>query len=1327
MFARSSRVNFILSALFLLALGACGNAGGCGGCGGSLPLPAGGLPADQTVEGGAQIRVTPAGFTKLQSILPALLNEQFEAGFCVPRGEVGNCAGGLGTGACYCTDNNGPSCAAGCQVDVSLNRLTPTVRGNKLNIDISTSIGTNVGIQGQVLGIDFSCHLGVSSNDLRGDFDIAFGIDPGNGELRINLDRINSFHLGLDFSGCGPVSDVADFLASVIDSFLGQFIVRLLTPAINNLLQGFLPNPLGLAAMMDVNALVGGVSPGTDGFLEARIVPGGYINLVNNGMSLGVITGLNADEDPATRGPALDSEPHLCAPPLPAPNFGAPPANLPLTSRATYALGVAAEFNGAPDPQTDVAMGVSETMLDLAGHHLVTSGAMCLGIGTSSVDQLNLGTIGILVPSLAELGSERGNDPLLLVTRPQRALDFTIGDNTVDSPAITIGVQNLEIDFYAFLYERYVRAFTLDVTLDVGINLDFEQAPGQPAQILPTLVGISSNAITLKVLNSQFLQESPQKLEAVLPTVFDLITPLLGNLPGFNVPTFAGFSLDNLSIQHVTTAQDDFLALYASLGASQLMRNLGATSPLMASAVGKLDASRRPAAARSTGRAELRRTTTPAPAAVRAALGNEPGAMPEVAFAVDRVDAAGRELEWSYNLNGGMWRPYRAAAGDELIIRDRAFAWQGTYDIGLKSRVVGDYRTTSEIQRTEVVIDSVGPRVFGDKALWAGDRFSVPLLDVVSGHQVQYAFGRPGADRPSTAWTAGDRATIDRVALNALLAGGEIAVFAKDPLDNETIALIAPFHGQPGEAGCDCATGSTPGAGSLVLVGLVGFVLVRRRRARATATAAAPRRLRGHLVRWLGLSALLSIVPGCSCGDPAAKTCETVADCGADYCADGEIPFCIDNTCVCSDDIILGRIGAYADVAVGADGSAWVSAYAQTYGDLVVARVDPGRVPDEAWEFVDGVPDGPVLIEGSEYRHGIAEKGVDVGMYTSIAVTANGAPMVSYFDRGTPGAPAAALKLAYKQGDTWVTHVVDAGTGTLDAASGELVGMYTSLSLRSDDGRPGIAYLAHVADANGARAEVRYAAAQVPFPTSAADWQTWIVDSAPLPAADPTNPNIYPLPEGLGLFVDATRLANQAPVVVYYDRGNGDLKLAKFNPAAGQFDDPVVLDGSGNVDAGWSPSVAVAPDDTIHVAYVGATGDDLRYVTSDAGAQPQVVDDGYRIVGQTVDGLPKPEFHFVGEDASLVLANAGTLPMVAYQDATTQELLLATQKQDGTWDRVSVAGATDPWTGGYGFFTAAAVTTSEIVITSWVINQPNETLGGGENWVEVFRRPTVIQ
>jgi len=1291
------------------------------------PLPGGALPADQTLEGGAQIRVTQSGFQKLTSIIPAIVNDQFAGGFCVPRGETGSPNSTFGTGAEWCHTNDS-GCTPGCKVNVGLNSLNVSVVGNqRLRVTLSASINTTLRARGQVIGIPASCTLGVTSNDLGGSFDIDFGIDQATGELDLHLAQINDFHLNTSFSGCGLISDIANLADDIVESFLGEFIIDLLTPTIDDLLQSVLPDPLGIAGMLDVGALVGGISSGTEGYLETRIVPGGYVRLdsQSRGLSLGVITGFNADEDITTRtgtrpdGVPFASEPSLCVPPLPTPQFGAPPASLPLTARQTFSLAPAGELDGMPDPQADVAMGVSETFLDLTGHHLVTSGAMCLGIGTSTVEQLNVGTIGLLVQSLTELTSEQGTDPLLLVTRPQKAIDFTIGDNTAASPAITLALHNFEVDFYAFLFERYVRAFTLDLTLNVGVNLEFEQMPGGPVVIKPTLVGLSSSEVQVRVLNSEFVREKPEDLEAVLPSVFDLVTPLLGNIPPIEVPSFAGFSLNNLSIQHVTTSQDDFLALYASLGASTMMRVLAERDLFAHAAVARLDHGLRPAQAPSTGRARHVATVTPEPAKVRAALtGKADGAMPEVTFEVDRFDAQGRELEWAYNLNGGMYRPFQATPDGTLVVRDPAFAWQGKYTIGLKSRVKGDYRTVAYEAETPVIIDSVGPRISVDKQYWDGDVLRVPMWDIVSEGAIRYALGAPGEDAPSSPWVTGTNADITRADLEKYAVDGELVVYAMDEAGNQTIALVAPFHGQAQESGCGgCDTSGTP-AGGIVLALFVGFLVLgrgaSRRRVLAVARAVPGRRV-GRFVStfglWLGVSTVMSLAPGCSCGDSPAQSCEVVDDCPP--CDRGELPYCLDNVCGCSDDLPPGRIGPYSDVAIGG-GQIWVSAYAQSYGDLVVAKVEPGRVPHESWEWVDGVPDVTPTIPNSMIRGGIDAKGPDVGMYTSIAVSADGTPSVTYFDRET-----GSLKFAQKVGGSWQIHTVQSGTGPTIGEFGEHAGMYTSLTLRSDDGRPGVAYLAHVRDADSARAEVRYAAAQTPTPTSPDDWQFWVVDTAPLPPDD----GIYPLPEGLGLFIDSARLPDQAPVVVYYDRGAGDLKLARFNPASGEFAAPVLLDG-GSTDAGWSPSVAVDAEGVVHVAYVGSTRDDLMYVTDRAGAAPEIVDDGYRIVGTTTDGLPKPEFHFVGDDASLVIA--GGTPMVAYQDATTQELLLATRQPDGIWTWISVAGATDPWPGAYGFFASSGMLGNQIVMSNWVLNPP-ATDPYDSNWVEVFARQAVVE
>ncbi len=1302
MFARSLLLNYILSALFVLSMGACSGSTGCG-CGSSSPLPAGGLPGDQTIEGGAQIRVTPEGFTKLTALIPGIINQALSSGgICIPGNSFGATISGfpLAT-ASYCEENNGPTCTNGCLVDVGLNTngTSTTVVGNELQVNISTSLNTSIHLAFVVLGAQVaSCDLGISSSNLNGSFDIGFGIQSPNGELQLNT-SVNSFQLNLNFTGCSILSNIANDFSSLLDS-IPAALQSLLSPIVNQLVQGLLPNPLGIASTTDVGALLSSISPNTTALMETRIVPGGYVNLEGGGMDLGMITGLNSDIDPTTRtgtrpdGIQYASEPNLCVPPLPIPTYNLPTvARSALTNGSPFALMAAGDFTSSNDGATppDIKIGLSQTTLNLAGHHLVTSGAMCLDIGTATISELNVGVISVLVPSLAPLEDTMGNDPLLLVTRPQRALTFTVGDNTMASPALSIGLSHFQVDFYAFLYERYVRVFTLDLTLNVGVQLEFATMNGTTT-IQPMISGIDAADVTLSVLNSEFVKETPQQLEMVLPSIFNLVTPLLGNIPPITVPSFAGFSLSNLSIQRVTTTQDTFLALFGDLGAG----------------FGPVAHPQPP----STGTARLLGATTPSPEVIRSALMKQPnGALPSVSFDVDRYDSLGRELEWSWNFNDGLFHPYVSAS--PLVVSDAAFAWQGKYTIGLQSRVKGDFTTASTVTEFPVTIDSVGPRGMANQAAWNDDdKLVVPVWDVVSGQDVQVAFGRPGVDVPSTAWVYQGDASITRSTWNQLAVNNSVAVFARDEVGNVTIALVSPSGNVDDTGGCN-ATG-TPASGALVLVGIVGFVMLRRRRR----IRISPKLLRvaTTFVAWAGITAGVSMAPGCSCNNKQA--CESTSDCNE--CPMGQLPFCVDNMCICNTDVPIGQLGPYSDVAVAPDGTSWVSAYAQTYGDLVVAHVNgPGRIDDTAWQWVDGVPSGPVTVPGSMIRGGITDPGSDVGMYTSIAVASDGTPMVSYFDVDRGALKFAAYVAGTGSGSdaagSWVISDVDVGTGSVAAAGDSEAGMSSSLSLRSDTGLPGIAYLAHVNDGTTTHAEVRYAFGNVAMPNGPSDWTIGVVDTAAIPS-DPND--IYPLPEGLGVFISSTRNpVDQTPVLAYYDRGAGELKLAKYNGTA--WGTPTVLDGgtmgSGSAatttDEGWMPSVKVDASGMAHVAYASSTANELRYVIE--GSAPTMVDNGYRISGTTVDGLPQPTFDFVGANAGLVL-NGGS-PYVAYQDATTQELLLGNVLANGTWMHTSIAGNTQPWPGAYGFFAADALQAQNIVMSTWVIDQPS-----GQNWVEVF-------
>lgn len=1334
MFSSSSLINWVMSLAFLFTMGCSGGLGGCG-CG-EEQLPSWDyIPVDQQVEGGGQVRVTPNGFNKLTALIPAVINDTLGAGICIPRNQVVDA--GIAE-ATICGANDG-MCTPGCQVDINIDSINMSVPANdRLNVRAQFDVHSDIHIDYEVFWvISGSCTATASLQNAVFDVDLTVGIDPTDGELTLGVGNINNLDFtGISLSGCGGIADIVgaalSLFAELLNSSLGNLIINLIRPLIEDLVQGFLPDPLGLNHKVDLGALVSGLSPGTNATIELRGVPGGYAALKGGGMSLGLITGFNADEDETTRSRDLDSEAALCVPPLPAVDFAAAPHNLPIhPTRGTFALKAASEFDGAPDPAADLAIGLSETTLDLVGHHAVTSGVMCLGVGTSLVEQLNLGLIGILVPSLAELGSEDGSDPLLLTLRPQTALDFTIGEGTEADPNLTIGIRDLEVDFYAFLYGRYVRGFTISLTMNVGINLEFTtDANGAPA-IMPTLTGLSTDMIDLTVLNSEFLREDAATLEQVLPTIFDLALPLITNgLGAFTLPDFAGFSLTNMSVNKVTTTEDDFLAIFANLGQVVSPRLIGLAEhyPSLGAKLAEMGPANDSPAFRVQTRAALANVRTPAPAAIRAALAGSPdGEMTAITIDVPAHDELGRELEHTWSIRQGIRHPFQK--GDQLELRDPAFAMQGRYQINVQSRVVGDFRT-HDIDGVDVdlVIDSVGPRIYTERARIDAGRLIVPASDLVSATEtLRFQFGRPGDDTRWTDWV--ESISIDDAVAMADEAK-QLRVWAVDELGNESettldLGPVINFHGTADSSGCSCAAGSTDtrtGAGLVLLALLTLALLVRPRRALARVRNSRAARSMISALPFVFAATLALVVSACSCGgDPGGDlTCEIDEDCIA-LCPENTIPICFDNQCVCADDVPYGRIGQHSDMAVSSNGSAWVSGYNSSHGDLMAARwPSEGPIPNEEWSFIDGVPDGPVVLPQSDVRGGIFDPGADVGQYTSVAVKPDDSVDIAYFDVDT-----GSLKFASNASGSWITHTVEAGAGQGDPELGfTVIGKYTSITVRSDDGRPGIAYLAEIGDGAGnITTEVRYAAAQSATPATSTDWNVWVVDTVTVPAPTAEMPDVLNLPMGVGLFIDSARLSDQSPVIAYYDRINGDLKLARFDPVAGTFQVPTIVDDGGrdnsNTDVGWYPSIGVDMNDDLHITYVSSTSDDLYYINT-VDNLPAIVDDGYRIVGQNNDGLPKPEFHFVGDDSSVVMTNVG--PVIVYQDATSHELLMANVNNIGEWERETIAGNEDPFEGGYGFYAAAALDGDQVVMSSWVVNQPLNAV-----WVEIFRRLVVVE
>ncbi|MBA3395443.1 MAG: hypothetical protein H0T89_22535 [Deltaproteobacteria bacterium] len=469
-------------------------------------------------------------------------------------------------------------------------------------------------------------------------------------------------------------------------------------------------------------------------------------------------------------------------------------------------------------------------------------------------------------------------------------------------------------------------------------------------------------------------------------------------------------------------------------------------------------------------------------------------------------------------------------------------------------------------------------------------------------------------------------------------------------------APIRGFHGQPGEAGCNCETTGAGDASPFLLV--LAFIILPMRRARRQVASVLRGARRLGMTTWLAAIALL---PGCSCGSNP---------CGDAECLPGEVAH--------------GGLGRWTSIA-GDEKRVMVATYDQGLGDLVAIDVtDPANRKLVA---VDGIPDGTPIYDPDGYRDGIEEPGDNVGAWTSIAFS-NGHAMIAYQDRD-----AGTLKFAFEtKPGSWRTMVVDDGDGVE-------VGRYASLAV-DGEGFPSIAYIAlGIDDGMGHRAtELRIVRASSKEPSDAGAWGTAAVaatapgscgglcgagqaciagamaqtctavtsDCATACASGEAciagtcteafeEPKVATIGSGTGLFVSLSAMADGRLAAVYYDMAARSLELALETAAASnEYAKTALHTGAG--DRGLWTSAVVDATDTIHIAYQDAIGDQLLYTTwAGSPGTPEVVDDGQRTGDRT---------HPVGAATAIYLVN-GT-PTIAYQDGMTADVYIAT-KTGGAW------------------------------------------------------------
>jgi MYXO-CTERM domain-containing protein len=1265
-------------------------AGGCAGngCSCMAPLP-NGFPAEKRQANAAQARLSSSGIAFIEANAPTLV-EALVGGplvFPIPPSQAGAnpeiCRGLPANEECQVDINVNPQAGDPPRLDLTPKNgnqlgllLRARVKTKRINTGSGAQVSTKLPFKYDAGIITVDCDLELDTTksgnpSLSLTADLVFDQDAVTGTTRVSVANTNLADLDngdISISG-GLTCGIADLLKGIFkDQIIGGFKDQIAGTIEEQLCKQCTTNgdcAPSATCGGDGVCYVNGSSPqrclqelGTSGRMAGADLLATLSPGNTGSLDLYIVAGGYAK--------ANDNGMSL----------GILGGGIPSDARHDACVPVVAEPSLAPPPESPtiqantrpdgqpfmVGIGLTKPFLDHAGWAAFDSGFLCLNVGTRSLDLLNTETFNILVDLTPY--THGANSPLILALRPQQPPTFTLGagtfngDGTIAEPLIILDMPSLQIDFYVFIDERYSRLFTVQTDLKLPISLDANDM----GQIVPVIGDVANAFQNIQVTGADFTQETGAEIAAKFPALLSVAVPFLADAIGpIDLPAVIGLQIKVPKGGITSVDANSVLAIFADLATA-------APKPM----------------ARVTTEAEVLAVRTPATAVFQQRGKLSAGDRPRVELALGGAAEGGAKpaLEWQIKIDGGLWGPW--LNDPRFVLTAEQFWLQGRHTVAVRARVAGAPETT-DLTPVElpVIIDSIAPDVALSQD---GASVIVDADDMVTGAEdLVVAWRFEGG-----AWTraAGVPATIP-VGAEVDLASLEVQV--TDEAGNVGVATgqTAGFHGRvpAGDGGCGCRVGAREGGatrGTLALLGLMavlGAGVLRRRKLVPFAAAA------------LALAALAAT----GCGGGAI---------GDDMMGDDDTPTVVKP----------GSLGRYVDIAAGG-GRVIVAGYEDMYGDLVLSDVDTQGTVKLA--PIDGVPDGPVVLDPAGYRGGIKAAGENVGAHTSVAVISGRAVAVyRHVDDN-----ALVFGGEGSEGAGWSRHVIDPGDGT------SVTGLYNSLTVDAA-GVPGVAYMvANIPDGMGGfTSQLKWAQAASATPTSTADWTITVIHEAPVPCAGlcgpedanacvkatntcaviegtcggcgdgtacvggacvevlPAPPAVTDLYEGAGLFASAGRMPDGTPVVAFYDRTQGDLLLAAYDGVSAWTVTP--LDALAATDTGQWCSLAVGGDGTVHVAYQNAVDDTLRYITFSGGMPgvSELVDDGVR--------ADRP--HPVGAASAVVIDATGGVA-IAYQDSFDNDVLVARRDAGGVWTHTPLLmGPT-----GYGFYTSAVVDAGTIWVATF--------------------------
>lgn len=933
------RWNPLVALVVLMIIWACGDDGGgcddfdlgCDGCGdgdgGSEEAYS--FPVDgPVVQQGVQLRVTRSGFAFIEenfdTIVGLLLDDEGEGEgikFCLENQSIdllGFPLAAICPNPGTCSDGG-----TGCDVEIILEELSITPR-NPRNVnretgrlEVELTISTSAIPWRLVAG---TCRARVENLPIKAV--VTFNVDgtftlerthiniPSNElefELRTQYLNLNA---GPDL-GCGIVGGLVGFFVNLLSGVIADLIVDPVTEAVEGFTcvtcrlpsdcpenyrcdkdggdvndpseQGICRLPgneeclqadLGLETQFDVGGLLGDIAPGLEARLGIMAYLANYADTRDGGgLDLAAQIG-------------FESDPNLCVP------LRSPPSVTPVAK--SDVLHGETIPGTSPAQEFAVGVGLSGRALDLALWAAYNSGVLCLSIGADTAEQLTTSLFSLLLSSLNEVTNRR-NLPLLIQLAPQQAPYVTIGDGTInrdgtrptiDDPLLNITIPDLDLHFYTWLHDRWVRLFALNVDVDLPLGLDVDE----DANAIVPIIGDLSNALSrIEPRDGELLRQSDlDQLADLLPGLISSVAgPLTDGLTdGFELPELAGFELILTpdSFTGVGDPANRLLAIFAGIGLATnsmrmphetILRHVNIDVPSAASIQTAAE------------RARARGQTVPA-SAFQPVVRMQAEALRSDGVAFD-------DAEFSWRIGGGLWSLW--TPGPALEIRDPRLRIEGRHTLEVRSRpaaaVGGQGRHTAAI---EVLVDWAPPEIEADAL---DGRVSVRAQDNLHREdELEMRFATD--DHAWSPWGPVDDFVVRSDARQVMVEvrdpsgnTGRLETSMKRSEAGQAASGEPPTASTSPRAGCSAAPGS---GGGWTLFLVLGLLFVGRKR----------------VLRRVALLAAAALLIGCSSSGSTSiegdcdedRPCEDGFDCVEGVCVEAEPVDRCETTADCDDGLV---------------------------------------------------------------------------------------------------------------------------------------------------------------------------------------------------------------------------------------------------------------------------------------------------------------------------------------------------------------------------------------------------------------------------------------